>query len=74
MPLLKCIGSDGVTSDTKTSKDGTFKFTLKPNTDYVFIALHQGYLNNKSRETTKGEAKSKDFKTTITLTSYCHAY
>jgi peptidoglycan-associated lipoprotein len=66
---VKSIGSDGITSDTKTGKDGSFKFMLKPNTDYVFIAIHQGYLNNKSRETTKGEAKSKDFTTTILLTS-----
>ena len=72
-PLLdanvKCIGSDGITIDTKTDKTGSFKFMLKPNTDYVFIASHEGYLNNKQRETTKGEIKSKDFKTEIILTS-----
>lgn len=67
--VVKSIGSDGITADTKTSKDGTFKFMLKPNTDYVFIASNAGYLNNKQRETTKGENKSKDFKTTILLTS-----
>lgn len=67
--IVKCIGSDGVASDAKTAKDGSFKFTLKPNTDYVFIAIKEGYLNNKSRETTKGENKSKDFKATIDLTS-----
>ena len=67
--VVKTIGSDGITSDTKTNKDGGFKFTLKPNTDYVFIASHDGYLNNKQRESTKGENKSKDFKTTILLSS-----
>ena len=67
--IVKSIGSDGITADTKTNKDGGFKFTLKPNTDYVFIASHDGYLNNKQRESTKGESKSKDFKTTILLTS-----
>ena len=40
---------------------------LKPNTDYVFIASKQGYLNGKERETTKGLEKSTDFRTTIYL-------
>jgi peptidoglycan-associated lipoprotein len=66
---VKCIGSDGITADTKTDNSGIFKFTLKPNTDYVFIAMHEGYLNNKQRETTKGEIKSKDYKPEILLTS-----
>jgi peptidoglycan-associated lipoprotein len=66
---VKSIGSDGITSDTKTNKEGSFKFTLKPNTDYVFIASREGYLNNKQRESTKGESKSKDFKETILLSS-----
>jgi peptidoglycan-associated lipoprotein len=66
---VKSIGSDGITSDTKTAKDGSFRFTLKPNTDYVFIASRQGFLNNKQRESTKGESKSKDFKTSILLAS-----
>jgi peptidoglycan-associated lipoprotein len=65
---IKSIGSDGITSDTKSAADGSFKFVLKPNTDYVFIAFKEGYLNNKSRETTKGEVKSKDFSTKINLT------
>ena len=67
--VVKSIGSDGITSETKTGKDGGFKMTLKPNTDYVFIVINKGYLNGKKRETTKGENKSKDFKSTIMLTS-----
>jgi peptidoglycan-associated lipoprotein len=65
---VKSIGSDGITAEIKTTKEGTFQFTLKPNTDYVFIAMKEGYLNNKSRITTKGEQKSKDFNTSINLT------
>jgi peptidoglycan-associated lipoprotein len=65
---VKSISSDGTTTDIKTAADGTFKFALKPNTDYVFIALRQGYLNNKARETTKSEIKSKDYNTVISLT------
>ena len=66
---IKSIGSDGLTADAKTAADGSFKMNLKPNTDYVFIATTKGYLNGKQRETTKGESKSKDYKTTILLTS-----
>lgn len=65
---VKSISSDGTTTDIKTGPDGTFKFALKANTDYVFIALRQGYLNNKARESTKGEIKSKDYTTVISLT------
>ncbi len=66
---VKSIGSDGMQIETKTSKDGSFKFMLKPNTDYVFIAAKEGYLNGKERETTKGMSKSKDFHTNIYLSS-----
>jgi len=65
---VKCIGSDGITNEAKSNEEGSFKFNLKPNTDYVFIALKEGYLNNKARITTKGEFKSKDFALTISLT------
>jgi peptidoglycan-associated lipoprotein len=67
--VIKAIGSDGLTSETKATAEGNWKMSLKPNTDYVFIASVKGYLNGKQRETTKGESKSKDFKTTILLTS-----
>jgi peptidoglycan-associated lipoprotein len=65
---VKSIGSDGITTETRTGKEGDFQFNLKPNTDYVFVALKEGYLNNKARVTTKGEQRSRDFKTSINLT------
>jgi peptidoglycan-associated lipoprotein len=67
--VIKSIGSDGITIDTKTGRDGLFKFTLKPGTDYVFIAEKQGFLKGKSRESTKGISKSTEFKTEIFLAS-----
>lgn len=66
---VKSIGSDGITVDTKTDKTGTFRFNLKPATDYVFIVSKTGFLNGKERETTKGLDKSKDFKTIILISS-----
>ncbi len=67
--IVKSIGSDGITLETTTDAGGSFKFMLKPNTDYVFVASHEGYLNGKERETTKGLDQSTDFKTTIYLSS-----
>jgi peptidoglycan-associated lipoprotein len=66
---VKSVSSDGITIDTKTDKSGTFRFILKPATDYLFIASRAGYLNGKERETTKGLDRSRDFKTQISLTS-----
>jgi len=66
---VKLIGSDGVVSTAETGTDGSFKFMLNPNTDYVVIASKKGFLNNKSKETTRGLTQSKDFETNILLTS-----
>jgi peptidoglycan-associated lipoprotein len=66
---IKSIGSDGITLDTKTGRDGIFRFTLKPGTDYVFIAEKPGFLKGKERESTKGVAQSTEFKTEIFLAS-----
>ncbi len=64
---VKSIGSDGLTIEATTNSDGAFRFMLKPNTDYVFIASKDRYLNGKERETTKGLEKSTDFQTSIYL-------
>ena len=67
--VVKSIGSDGITVETTTGDDGAFRFMLKPNTDYVFVASREGYLNGKERETTKGQDQSNDFRTTIYLSN-----
>jgi peptidoglycan-associated lipoprotein len=64
---VKSIGSDGITIESQTNEAGAFRFMLKPNTDYVFIASRDRYLNGKERETTKGREASVDFQTTIYL-------
>jgi len=67
--IVKLIGSDGTTLENETADDGTFRFMLQPNTDYIFLASKQGYLNTKGRETTKGQTQSKDFNMTLELAS-----
>lgn len=66
---VKSVGSDGITIETTTGEEGSFKFMLKPSTDYVFIASQPGYLNGKVRESTKGLDQSKQFQVTIYLAS-----
>ena len=67
--VVKSVGSDGITVETTTGEEGSFKFMLKPSTDYVFIASQEGYLNGKVRESTKGLDQSKEFQVTIYLAS-----
>lgn len=66
---VKLVGSDGTVVTMQTAADGSFKFNLTPNTDYVVIASKKGYLNNKAKETTRGLTQSKDFDVTIAITS-----
>ena len=66
---VKLVGSDGLITTAETAVDGSFKFMLSPNTDYVVVASKKGYLNNKSKETTRGIVQSKDFTASINLTS-----
>lgn len=66
---VKLVGSDGVISQSETGTDGSYKFMLNPNTDYVLIASKKGYLNNKGKETTRDLKQSKDFTVNIQLTS-----
>lgn len=66
---VKSVGSDGITVETTTGDEGSFRFMLKPATDYVFIASQPGYLSGKVRESTKGLDQSKDFQVTIYLSS-----
>jgi len=66
---VKSVGSDGITVETNTGDEGSFKFMLKPGTDYVFIASQPGYLNGKERESTRGMDQSMEFEVTIYLAS-----
>ncbi len=66
---IKSIGSDGITLEATSNVEGVFRFALKPNTDYIFVATKTGYLNGKERETTKGLDKSTDINVVIYLSN-----
>jgi peptidoglycan-associated lipoprotein len=66
--VVQLIASDGSNLQAETGAVGDFKFALKPDVDYIFLASKRGYLNGKEKETTKGQDKSRDFMVTILLT------
>ncbi len=66
---VQLIASDGANMQTETGTGGDFKFTLRPNVDYIFLVSKKNYLNGKERLTTKGQEKSRDFMVTILLSS-----
>ena len=63
------VGSDGMTLTNETDNEGAFKFMLRPNTDYVFVASKKGFLTGKEKETTKGITESQTFSAEIRLSS-----
>lgn len=66
--VVQLIGSDGTNLQATTGNNGDFRFSLRPNVDYIFLASKDGYLNGKARETTRGQEKSRDFLATILMT------
>lgn len=66
---VQLIASDGSNLQAETGNSGDFKFALKPNVDYIFLASKNGYLRGRERETTKGQEKSREFMVTILLTA-----
>jgi peptidoglycan-associated lipoprotein len=67
--VVQLIASDGSNLQAETGTGGDFKFALKADVDYIFLASKRGYLNGKEKETTKGQDKSRDFMVTILLTA-----
>jgi peptidoglycan-associated lipoprotein len=67
--LVQLIASDGSNLQAETGTGGDFKFDLKADVDYLFLASKRGYLNGKEKETTKGQDKSREFMVTILLTA-----
>ena len=67
--VIELIASDGSNLQTETGAGGDFRFSLKQDVDYIFLAKKKGYLNGKERETTKAQEKSRDYMVTILLTA-----
>jgi peptidoglycan-associated lipoprotein len=59
--MIRIIGTDG-TNLKMRADGGHFQIKLKPETDYVFAAFKDGYLNDKVRTSTYGLEDSKEFR------------
>ncbi len=66
---VRIVGSDGTDLDITTLDDGSFKYKLNPNTDYIYLAKKEGYLNQKGKITTEELADSKTFTDEIRLSA-----
>ena len=64
---IRIIGTDG-TNLKMRADDGKFQLKLNPETEYVFAAFKDGYLNDKGRESTIGLDDSQDFRVDLYLT------
>lgn len=64
---IRIIGSDG-TNLRMRAQNGKFQVKLNPETEYVFAAFKDGFLNDKIRCTTIGMTDSKDFRYELFLT------
>jgi peptidoglycan-associated lipoprotein len=64
---VSLIGSDGSSMERITADNGSFRFDLTPETDYLFTAEAQGYLKGKAEETTSGIEQSKNLNIEIMM-------
>ena len=59
--MIRIIGTDG-TNLKMRADGGRFQLKLKPETEYVFAAFRDGFLNDKARTSTIGLEDSKEFR------------
>jgi len=64
---VQIIGSDGTDIILQVDEDGFFKYSLKQNTDYIYIIRRKDYLYGKGEASTKNIANSKHFTKKIVL-------
>lgn len=60
-------GSNGRELKTKAGEDGTFRFTLRPETDYAVVASKKDFLKAKRNTSTKGYSESTTLEVLIDL-------
>jgi len=63
---IRIIGTDG-TNLKMRAEGGHFQVNLKPETEYIFAAFKDGYLNDKVRASTIGLTDSKEFRVEFKL-------
>ncbi|MFA9389374.1 MAG: OmpA family protein [Prolixibacteraceae bacterium] len=64
---VRVIGTDGTMLKVR-SEDGKFQYKMIPETDYIFAAFKEGYLNSKKIISTIDLPNSQNFNFTLSLT------
>lgn len=64
---LRVIGTDGTNLKVR-SEDGKFQYKMAPETEYIFAAFKEGFLNSKKVISTIGLEDSKSFEINLKLT------
>ena len=67
---VRMVGSDGTMLEINSGSDGNFRFMLRPNVDYIFLASMEGYLTDKNGASTRGLELSTDFSVNIDIRSH----
>ncbi|MCQ2959789.1 MAG: OmpA family protein [Bacteroidales bacterium] len=65
---VSLIGSDGTSIETTTNENGDYEFDLNPQTNYVLLSIHEGYLNSKYKISTYGRKEDKNFDVNLYMT------
>jgi len=65
--IVRLIGNDGTNAKIRVKKDGSYRFELRPNADYVLLAMCRGYLNQSGKLSTEGVKSSKNYSLNFTL-------
>ncbi len=66
---VRIVGTDGTNIKVQTKRDGTFKFPLKKEVDYILLGNSRGFLNQKNAVSTVGLEDTKTFPLTFNLAS-----
>ena len=64
---IRVIGTDGTMLKIR-SEDGKFQYRMAPETEYIFAAFKEGFLNSKQIISTKNFPDSKNFEIELKLT------
>ena len=62
------IGSDGTSIEVISDENGHYAFELNPQTNYVLLAMHEGFLNSKYKLSTFGRKEDKNFDVNLYMT------
>lgn len=65
--VVRIVGNNGVNTKIRVKKDGSYKYKLEKDVQYIMQASARGFLNEKANLSTIGQRKNKAFDIDFTL-------